>query len=388
MEYISFIIAIVILLLSFILVKYNNKDKPSIFITSPISFLLLILFLFGIKSCDKNNKTIDKEYLGSYAVSARYYEYWSTYVTKTCSEQYACGTDTKGNTKYCTRYYDCSYCDENREYYIKTDNIGNRYKISQQEYNTLKQKWKSNSIFIDMDRDIHKHFSCGKDGDAYEIKYNNDIYNVDAITNEHTYENRTQATNNIFKYKVITDDSAKKLNIYPYPLIKNTYQSTLLGFKNISNHTDSIIKLFDWLNASYGIKKQVRVYVLIFKNKSLITAYNQETYWKGGNKNELNICIGLDDNNKIEWIYPFSWTDQKQILVELREDISEMDSLDYNKLYTITSNNIDRFWERKEFKDYKYIKIPLSNTAMIWMIVIAIIFPVIAIVISFGEFKK
>ncbi len=95
-----------------------------------IPIAVSLIFIFTYKLISQSVATSDIEYRGAVIPEARYYEYWETWETKTCTEEYACGTNSKGETQYCTRTYDCSYCDYNDAYWQVVDEEGNTYNIS------------------------------------------------------------------------------------------------------------------------------------------------------------------------------------------------------------------------------------------------------------------
>ena len=71
--------------------------------------------IFVAKQVSIHSQTTDTEFWNSYATRAFYFEAWNEYIHKTCTESYACGSDSKGNTTYCTRSYDCSYVEYHSE---------------------------------------------------------------------------------------------------------------------------------------------------------------------------------------------------------------------------------------------------------------------------------
>src|SRR5574343_342712 len=92
--------------------KYNL-----LFYFIPLALSLLTIWI--VSATAEYSQTVDKEYWGSVVMEAHYEEPWDEYISKTCTESYACGKDSKGNTQYCTRTYDCSYVDyHSAMYYV------------------------------------------------------------------------------------------------------------------------------------------------------------------------------------------------------------------------------------------------------------------------------
>jgi hypothetical protein len=310
----------------------------------------------------------DTQYKGGMIVEARYYEQWSTWVTKTCSEQYACGTYTTGtgknkttHTKYCTRYYDCSYCDDHSPYWEVHDDQGNTWSISQSKYASLLTQWKATPQFVNQHRSISTHGSCGQDGNMYSIKWNNDMLTSEPSTFEGTYTNKVQASKSNFDLRDVSEDDAKKLGLFDYPTVNKYSQHTILGLDSMKfldqPHKNGANIMFDYFNGYYGSKRKIRLYVILSSDKNIEWAINQRYYWDGGNKNEIVICIDVDKNNgKINWVYPFSWSKNKRIEVDLREDISEMKQLQFSQLYQIIVNSTENFTYR-DFREYNYLEV-------------------------------
>lgn len=103
------------------------------------------------------------------------------------------------------------------------------------------------------------------------------------------------------------------------------------------------------------MKKKVKIFTLIFYNKPIDIAFKQEQYWEGGNQNELVVCIGINDTLGIDWVKPFSWCDNKRILVDTREDIAELKRLNIDSVYSVYMKNVPLFFHYKSFKDFNYL---------------------------------
>lgn len=338
-----------------------------------ISFIFLLIFILALKS----NLNSDTEYFGSIVVKARYTEYWETWVRKTCSYTTCTGS---GKTRRCTtHYYDCSYCDHNPEYYTLYDNLGNSYNTSKETYLKLKKDW-DNESFKDLHRNINYHFSCGKDGDAYETFYNQNVYKSLSVTNTHPYKNPTLHAYSAFKYDDIEDTNQLK-KVYDYPKLQNLYQSNIIGLKV----SDSINKLFQFLNGYYGSNKKARFYYLFYNDKPISNAILQQKHWKNGNQNEIVICIGIK-NNQIQWCYPFGWNHNKYLYVNIKNDIQNMKYLDMYRLYNISVQNLKYFKTNDLQKEFDYLEPELPTWAL-YVVYIVNIFITIGCII-FGIKNK
>lgn len=383
MEWYSLLIVLIGLGLIY---KFQPEKLNIVVIIIPLVVSALIIFITSLIS--NNNLMSDEEYRSSLIVKARYYEYWESWVVKECSRQVPCGedcsTDSQGkrtcHTKYCTEYYDCSYYDHNYEYYQITDELNINHNVSKNEYLKLKSKWNSNPNFIELNRNIKYHYSCGVDGDAYEINWNPiDIHKTETYNWIGSFVNRTRLNKSAFNYQnKITDQIADSIGLYRYPTINyndNNSQQYILGLDKLKIYNkqqiDSITNLYNHLNGHLGPRNKVHVFVLLFHNKSQDIALTQEAYWEGGNQNELVVCIGLDknDNNviKLQWVKSFSWTDNKKTLIDIRENIMEQDTLDFISYHNIIKSAIinDKYHYKNLDKDFEYLDADLSDNSVI-----------------------
>lgn len=338
------------------------------------SFIFILITKFAVEKSLLN----DTEYRGGLIVEARYYEYWETWVRKTCSEQYACGTYTTGtgnnkttHTKYCTRYYDCSYCNRNDAYWRVYDDQGHSWSISEKEYLRLMKQWNVTPEFVELNRNIRYRGGCGKDGDMYRIRWNGDILTSETSSWTASYDNHVQVSKSHFDLRDISKKDAKKHGLYEYPDLNRYYQPTVLGLDSMNFLTQSqkngTRKMFDYFNGNYGPKRKIRLFVLLFNDKPIDIGIKQKNYWVGGNKNELVVCIGLNKNTgKLDWVYPFTWTENKRIAVDVREDVMNLDTLNFTNLFYILDDATKTFTYR-DFNQYNYLSVD-PPTWEVWFV--------------------
>jgi hypothetical protein len=98
-------------------------------------------------------------------------------------------------------------------------------------------------------------------------------------------------------------------------------------------------------------------------------AYKQKDYWINGNKNEVVICIDVNKKTgEINWVYPFSWTENKRIAVDLREDISNLKTLNFTSLYKVVEESTKTF-KYRDFSKFDYLSLD-ATTGEIWVVYI------------------
>lgn len=310
-----------------------------------ISSIFILISYFTMKS----TTLADVEYNGHLIVSAVYYEPYTTWVKKTCSYTTCSGT---GKSRHCvTHYYDCSYCSEVPAQFVMYDRAGNGITISEEKYYSLKGQWNAVPKFKELDRDINYHGGCGKDGDAYVINWDKQVKSSETSTTTKEFSNILKCNHSAFNYPEVKPGDAKKWGLYEYPeLNEYNYQPSVLGYND-----PHLKKYLDYLNGEYGSKYKVRVFTLFFKEKDISAAFLQESYWDGGNQNEIVVCIGLDNKGKITWVKPFSWCDNKLVLVDIKDDLLEAKKLNKEKFYLIYLKAIKKSWHYKSFKDFNYL---------------------------------
>lgn len=292
----------------------------------------------------------DTEYLGSYVTRIRYYEPWNEQEERT--ETY---TDEDGNTHTRTYYVTVNH-PERWTYY---DHSGYERKCSNEEFSAMKRRLSVASVFVDMHRNYYT-----RDGDAYEYRWNGQTAQLYPVTSSREYENKVKASRSVFKFEDISEKEARRIGLYDYPGIRLRDQCPIIGAK-FSARQERAIRV---LNAQYGPKKEFRLYLLFYRNKPLSIAEKQRSYWQGGNKNELVVCVGLDSRNCVMWSDAFSWCDSPVLAVKSRDWFTSH-RLDLCAFASYIEPIVQKEWKRKEFSDFKYLSVELSNNEY-WAIII------------------
>lgn len=371
----ALVIPLVISVIGYFLFKHKITWWE-LFIPTIVSFIAILISFYSMKSTTLS----DVEYNGYIITEARYYESYETWVKKTCSRTICTGS---GKNRHChTIYYDCSYCDYNSEYYVMIDSGGNQIGISREKYLSLIKQWNAKPEFIELNRDINYRGGCGKDGDMYSIKWNGHIQTSETSTYTKDFQNILKCNHSAFNYPVITIENAKKAGLYEYPKIyEYNYQPAVLGLEH-SNIKDknSIRKTLEYINGAYGEQYKVKIFTLFFKEKDINTAFLQEAYWDGGNQNEIIVCIGVDKIGNVTWVKPFSWCDNKRVLVELREELSDHKVLTNSIFLNTYKNVIQRYWHYKSFEDFNYLSFEPTKGQLIFIYVFTTIISILTLI--------
>ena len=325
-----------------------------------------ILFTLLVSLIMVEYNSHDTEYLGSYVNKITYYEDWDELVRVRHEKRVRTGTDNKGNPIYKTRVWYTTEREYHSEYWTYTTNESNyEHRINEKLYNKIKSRLNNKSIFKDMNRKYYK-----KDGDAYITYYDGSVEHIYDITSSHSYRNKIKAlqSHTIFKMQEIDDKMADSLKLYKYPKIYDLSQNPILGRKV----SDEESQIFRYINATKGKKNQFRTYVLFFNYDEFEKSELQKSYWQNGNKNEFIVSIGLKGDSVV-WTNCFSWCDVPKLEFMTREYFINNPKLDL-KAYGIWLNSrIDDNWERKEFSDFDYISIEVSDEQSIWLFILTVL---------------
>ena len=363
MIYLTFIIPVVTCLILFF--RFRQKtvwwEYLVVFIPS-VAASFLTQFIMVRYNAD------DTEYLGSYTVAVQHYDKWNEWIHKTCYR-----TVKTGKTST-TIPYDCSYCQTHPEYWVAIQNTGKEERLTRADYQKIVKLWGTPQQFIDMHRRYHT-----KDGDAQRHDWNGKRLHAITYTDEHSYENRTQASSSLYRFSTVTEEDVKQFGLANYP---KSYHTDSFGITREDHRpvlgakvSEEVQRTFQFINGYYGKKHQFRIYVCLFPDGSASLADKQRDLWKGGNKNELVLCIGTDkDLKRATWASTFSWCDDTSMEVHLKQRIAESDTLDLMQLASHVEDGLNRgLWHRKNFEDFKYIEVDMTETQYVWFFFIILL---------------
>lgn len=226
------------------------------------------------------------------------------------------------------------------------------------------RRW-GNRSFVELHRNYHSI-----DGNEYVARWNNDEATLEPIATKHTYENRVQASDSIFRFHPDPRDKAI-YGLYDYPSISGWRQPALLGYRG-PNAAEADRQL-NILNARLGHAQQVKVFVLIFYDKPLQAGASQQAYWDGANKNEFVVAVGVDRSNAVQWVYPFSWTEREDLKVATRSYLMDQQKLDVVAFAKWLRPAILGQWRRKHFRDFAYLRVETPTWCIILTYILSIL---------------
>jgi hypothetical protein len=351
------------LLVAFILYKYFSHK--TVWWEFFIPLVASLIFTFSMKLTIEAVQVSSKEYWGSIVDRVEYYEDWNEWITQTCTRSCCC--DSKGEN--CgTETYDCSYCLYHPPIWRIVTTTGETIDIDQSEYVSIKRKL-GNEQFFELNRSYYTD-----DGDEYYSKWQNDSSTAIPVTTLHHYENRVKAADqSVFHFEDVSKADVKKYSLKEYPEILTYYKmQSVIG----DSSEDALLadKKFCYINGLLGHKKEVRIFVLIFKNQPIDAGLYQEWYWSGANMNEFVICIGIDKERNVKWCKPISWTRSEILKAEVKNFVQSQTKLNLSDVADFTKKQVDKEFVRRSFKEFNYLTVepPMWAVILTYLLTIAI----------------
>ena len=308
--------------------------------------LLIIISKFLVEAL----QTQDTEYWGGWTTYSEYYEDWNERVPcvhpEYRTEHY---TDSEGRSQTRQVYvgqqhpYDVTYHPEHWD--LHTSN-GERLSIRKGRFEFLAKRF-GNRKFVDLHRTYHTN-----DGDKYVATWTKTDETFDPVVTKHSYENRVASSDSIFNYPEVEESTKKDYGLYDYPALNGYKQRAILG----PGGGQADLRLRYW-NAKLGRLKQVKMFVCVYQGQPKQAALEQESYWKGGNKNEFISCVGIDKEQKVKWSYVFSWSESDGLKIRARDYLMGQEKLDLTAYVNWLAPEVRKDFVRKPFADFAYLTV-------------------------------
>jgi len=153
---------------------------------------------------------------------------------------------------------------------------------------------------------------------------------------------------------------------------------------NISNINYLNDKIAD-INKNIGFKKHGNV-INVFANKvEPDYIYALQANWKGAKKNDIVILTHITNYPNYDWVQVFSWSKNELFNVQLRDGLNNHKVVD-DKYFDIILHTSMKQFERKEMKEYEYLKYEIEPpTWIMWLTIIIIVGAMIFMTIKFKE---
>lgn len=330
-----------------------------------VPFIVSALLCGGFKVMAEYGATRDSEIWGGWAVSAHHYEDWNQYIRQMCPVTSCSGA---GKAQSCTTtMVDCSYVQYYPEYWAIKDSNGAKHGISQNSYRYFINLFEMQPRFVDMRRPYHTN-----DGDMYQVLWPRTPETVEPVTTLHTYENRVQAARSVFSYVPVSREDAQSKGLFEYPKMQLFNYPTVLG--DCGPNTKAANDRLRYYNAVLGAKKQLRIWFMCFNSSDPQVGELQEAYWVGGNKNEVVVTVGTNEDGSLNWVHPFSWTDHKGPLIEIRDFIAQQPQFDPVAAAEFIGPRLEEGFVRKHFADFSYLTVepPLWSVIVTYVVTLLV----------------
>jgi hypothetical protein len=352
--------------------------------------IVIGLLINGVIYWGATSKVNFKEVWNYKINQVEYYEDWNEkvscrhphYVTKTRT---VTSTDSKGKVHYTTETYleqhgyEHAYdVDYHPKQWYALDEYGDYNNIEESAYLNWKNIW-GQSVFKDMHRSFHT-----KDGDMYYSVWTGKFENMFPWSSIRSYENRVRVSNSVFNYGEATKEQLAR---FPRPADENNV-SPIISYGIACSDKD--ILLIRRVNAELGRSKRVHNLILLFDSSkdSMGVVNDVLTAWKGPNKNELVTFIGMDENRKIKWCDVQSWCDDTTIHAAVRNKVIEIDKFDSAKMANILLTEVPQYWNKKDFRDFSYLRISINFGWFILAFVLNVAASVVMIIVVQKQWEK
>jgi len=319
-----------------------NKKRLLVFSLSSLVFSAIVSgVLWGCGTL----KVWDKE-VWNYKISkVQYEEKWSERESRT--RRVACGTDSKGNTRYRTEtYYVTEY---HGPYWKSADEYGNTRNIDESVYQNWKRVWAN-----EKKTGIHKGSAAGLGtpitGGIFECGWTGDFERIFPWSDIHKYKNKVRHSHSVLKYKEPTRELEKK---YPRPADTGNTSPVLSYGRSFSEQE---VNLLHRTNAHLGRRYLVHPILVVFGQDATRGAVDDVlSAWQGPNKNELVTFAALKDD-KILWCEVHSWMDNTTLHATLRDELVK-ERFTAGRYSDLLLKYVPKQWRKKSFKDFEYLQV-------------------------------
>ena len=106
-------------------------------------------------------------------------------------------------------------------------------------------------------------------------------------------------------------------------------------------------------------------------------ANKQRSYWEGGNKNEFVVCIGVDNSGRFEQVDAIAWISKPAFEAEVEDFIMNHEDVKLKKFADWLPGQVAAHWKRRDFKDFEYLQMELTETQIWWVMIILTIYNIV-----------
>lgn len=373
----------IIFTIIFGIIIYSLLEKDKILLSLGFSLIFIFVSIFSnflVLRLIEYSASVDTEIWSGRIEHIEHKEEWDEWIPPK-KEQYT-ETDINGNKIKKERTIPGYWKHHYAENIIKTSDNGTMYVDSSPDGLT-----KFNDSYPNSNEELSLYYKLGQPTASF-----------------HKYENKLQFSKSLFKKESLDSSLIENLPEYPNKINKDLTITRLIG--DVPNFNQANNLLNEWnskLNATVideetGKKKSLKEVNVIFVNIGDLPieyGYALEEKWEGGNKNDFIICFSFV-NNKINWVYPFSWTEVEILKLEIRDLMLDKKEInDFSNVINETCELIMNKFNRKEMADYNYIKYEYSMRSYILSFLLNLILLIIGVFLtntckydSYNKYKR
>lgn len=337
------------------------------------AYLLIIAFAEGVIGLMFYLFSRAEEFLSGYVFQVVHMNAWTEKVVEK-ETQY----DSKGNsyTKEKIKYV------EHPDEWLWSLNTGREQRIPERLYREMCQRWRTEIYPFQT-----FHPNCVSGGGGQRCYWNGNELDTRTITYSHKYKNPVRYSHSLFRSNFVGDAQVRKLGLFDYPPIYPFDDQKVILYDAVGvprNYLKANQEL-QRLNAFMGQEYEIHAFILLFQaEKGMETAQKQRDYWKGLNKNEFVVCLGIS-GQKVNWCESLSWMDIPTLSLKTRDYFISHEDLDLVAFVKWLRTQLNS-WKRKEFKDFRYLGTNMSegNGTLYWVISLVLGILVFVVCLSVG----
>lgn len=352
----DWLIPFIVLILGLLVWEIISKGRGW---KSSILFLIVGIIVFSLTVIiDQEVQSIDTEVWSGKVVDWNHEEEWDEYHPPLTT----CTTDSKGNQSCTTTpgYWE-HHPAENA---IKTTDAGWVY------VDKLPNGKEMDDSYPNKKSELKKYWPYGT-----------------PTASVHTYKNKVQASYSIFRHKGIDLKDYPDLPEYPDKVHNDMFINRIVGY--VPNKKTAVKELDKWnteLNKPVPDphnKKKMKswkevnlIFVNVGANKPEEYGFALQDKWEGGNKNDFVVAFSMNKDGKINWVYPFSWSEVDLLKLEVKDYMMGLGKVkDFKPVVDHVSKEVAEKFVRKQFADFNYLHIDMSLTAKIvlWIVVFGLL---------------
>ena len=343
------LVCVILCYIGFILNKEITLEEfcLNVIISVCVSVVVFIIMLLPVPN--------DTYYQSGRLSRIEYHPYFVEEYEQRHEEEYACGKDDDGYTKYCTRVWYTTEHATHHPYWTAEDTLKQDIYIDSAKYAQIKHDFGNKQRVYNNGRGTR----CTHGGKA--IRGDNSLYYVLNDTNTYLYPTTS-------------------IGYWYNPLRKS--QSILNTEKDVLKYPDRVDLFrntrYDGKNSLAWNMMNTRLYERMGLNVVLTTSKEDlKNTWMRGKKND--VIIQVDNIKNPKTVKVFGWYKSERLSTELETTILD-NGIDLDKIEHVILSYYIPF----DFKEFDYLKFKLAD----WQLIIIAILTIITMVGTYVTFSQ